>query len=377
MKQPSDKLIYNIQNENFFIHINNKFENTILKEIENLKSDNKIFFVYDSNINPKILKNLIKFLRKTGNIIIIKKLNGNKFNKNRKQLFEIIDHLIKEKFTKKSIMLSMGGGVIGDLSALAASLYLRGLIYFHIPTTMTSIVDSCIGGKTGINHNNVINSIGNYYHAKSVFIDYNIIKDLPQREYNAGISEILKCCIINKGLNINYLRKNKKLIVEKNMSLIKKLIFFALKTKIKFFKDDVFEKKKRLNLNFGHTFAHAIEMSMIKNKKEIFRHGEAVGLGMLCELKIANKYKLFKDLSLTLKELNLPNHIKVNSIKEKNLLQNKIYKNVFLDKKKINKNPRYIHIKNIGNCSIKELTNYHKINDVIFDLIKVVETIKN
>ncbi len=371
--QASNKLTYNIQNENFFIHINNKIENTILKEIESINSDNKIFFVYDSHINPKIIKNLTKFLRKTGNIIITKRLKGNKSNKNRKQLFEIIDNLIKEKFTKKSILLSMGGGVVGDLSALAASLYLRGLIYFHVPTTMTSIIDSCIGGKTGINYNNVINSIGNYYHAKSVFIDFNIIKDLPEREYNAGISEILKCCIINKGLDMNFLKKNKKLIFEKNMSLIKKLIFFALKTKIKYFKNDVFEKNKRLNLNFGHTFAHAIEMSMTKNKKEIFRHGEAVGLGMLCELRVANKYKLYKNLSIILKELNLPIQIKVNSIEEKTLLQNKIYKNVFLDKKRINKNPRYIHINNIGNCSIKELTNYHKINDVIFDLIKVVE----
>tara|TARA_Y100001958_G_C21245601_1_gene575388 strand:- start:21 stop:1151 length:1131 start_codon:yes stop_codon:yes gene_type:complete len=371
--QASNKLTYNIQNENFFIHINNKIENTILKEIESINSDNKIFFVYDSHINPKIIKNLTKFLRKTGNIIITKRLKGNKSNKNRKQLFEIIDNLIKEKFTKKSILLSMGGGVVGDLSALAASLYLRGLIYFHVPTTMTSIIDSCIGGKTGINYNNVINSIGNYYHAKSVFIDFNIIKDLPEREYNAGISEILKCCIINKGLDMNFLKKNKKLIFEKNMSLIKKLIFFALKTKIKYCKNDVFEKNKRLNLNFGHTFAHAIEMSMTKNKKEIFRHGEAVGLGMLCELRVANKYKLYKNLSIILKELNLPIQIKVNSIEEKTLLQNKIYKNVFLDKKRINKNPRYIHINNIGNCSIKELTNYHKINDVIFDLIKVVE----
>ena len=121
----------------------------------------------------------------------------------------------------------MGGGVIGDLSALAASLYLRGLFYFHIPTTMTSIVDSCIGGKTGINYNNVINSIGNYYHAKNVFIDYKIIKNLPDREYIAGIAEILKCCIINKGLDINFIKKNKNLIFEKNITFLKKLIFYS------------------------------------------------------------------------------------------------------------------------------------------------------
>ena len=292
----SDKLIYKIQNEKFTIHVNNGVNNILLKKIENLKSDNKIFFVYDSNIDNKIILNLIKFLKKTGNIILTKRLKGNKSNKNKNQLFEIIDKLIKEKFTKKSILISMGGGVIGDLSALAASLYLRGLIYFHIPTTMTSIVDSCIGGKTGINYNNVINSVGNYYHAKGIFIDYQIIKNLPQREYTAGLAEILKCCIINSGMDLNFLIKNKNNIIQRDISILKKLILFALKTKIKFFKDDVFENKNRLVLNFGHTFAHAIEMAMVKNGKEVFRHGEAVGLGMLCELRIAGKNNLAKKL---------------------------------------------------------------------------------
>jgi len=330
----SDKLIYKIQNEKFTIHVNNGVNNILLKKIENLKSDNKIFFVYDSNIDNKIILNLIKFLKKTGNIILTKRLKGNKSNKNKNQLFEIIDKLIKEKFTKKSILISMGGGVIGDLSALAASLYLRGLIYFHIPTTMTSIVDSCIGGKTGINYNNVINSVGNYYHAKGIFIDYQIIKNLPQREYTAGLAEILKCCIINSGMDLNFLIKNKNNIIQRDISILKKLILFALKTKIKFFKDDVFENKNRLVLNFGHTFAHAIEMAMVKNGKEVFRHGEAVGLGMLCELRIAGKNNLAKKLSLALEKFDLPSKIEVESSQLKKNIQNKIYNNVFLDKKK-------------------------------------------
>ena len=333
-KKASDRLIYNIQNEKFTIYVNNQINTVLLKEIESLKSDNKIFFVYDANIDNKIILNLIKFLKKTGNIIHTKKLKGNKSNKNKNQLFEIIDNLIKEKFTKKSILISMGGGVIGDLSALAASLYLRGLIYFHIPTTMTSIVDSCIGGKTGINYNNVINSVGNYYHAKSIFIDYEIINNLPSREYAAGLAEILKCCIINSGMDLNFLIKNKNNIIQRDIFVLKKLILFALKTKIKFFKDDIFENKNRLILNFGHTFAHAIEMALIKNGKEVFRHGEAVGLGMLCELKIANKFKIANKLSKTLIDFGLPNSINVSSVQQKINIQNRIYKNVFLDKKK-------------------------------------------
>ena len=87
------------------------------------------------------------------------RVSGSKINKNKKFLFKIIDKLIEKKFTKKSVLLSCGGGVVGDVSALASSLYLRGMIYYHIPTTMTAIVDSCLGGKTGINYKNIINSI--------------------------------------------------------------------------------------------------------------------------------------------------------------------------------------------------------------------------
>ena len=90
-------------------------------------------------------------------------------------------------------MISIGGGVLGDVCGLAASLYLRGMIYFHVPSTMTAMVDSCLGGKTAINYKNIINSIGTYYHAEHVFIFNELIQGLPHKEFLAGIPEILKC----------------------------------------------------------------------------------------------------------------------------------------------------------------------------------------
>ena len=111
-------------------------------------------------------------------------------------MFRILDILINYKFTKKSVIVSFGGGVVGDVSALASSLYLRGMIYFCIPTTMTSMIDSSIGGKTGINYKGVINSIGNYHHPKSVFILEDVINEIPEREYFAGFAEIIKCGLI-------------------------------------------------------------------------------------------------------------------------------------------------------------------------------------
>ena len=113
-------------------------------------------------------------------------------------------------------MLSCGGGVVGDVSALASSLYLRGLIYFHIPTTMTAVVDSCLGGKTGINYNNIINSFGNYYHSKNVFISKNVLELIPKREFLSGIPEIIKCGLINDKKILNLLKFNKDKLLKRN-----------------------------------------------------------------------------------------------------------------------------------------------------------------
>ena len=158
------------------------------------------------------------------------------------------------------------------------------MIYFHIPTTMTAIVDSCLGGKTGINYKNIINSVGNYYHSQNVFISRNVIELIPNREFFSGVPEIIKCGMINNKKIILMLKKHKDKCIQRNYNFLSKLIKLALKTKIKFFKNDVYEQSQRLNLNFGHTFAHAIEMSLKGKKTDLIRHGEAVGIGMLCEI---------------------------------------------------------------------------------------------
>ena len=259
--------------------------------------------------------------------------------------------------------------MLGDISALAASLYHRGIIYFYVPSTMTSIIDSCIGGKTGINYKNIINSVGNYYHAKSVFIYLEILNDLPNREYLSGIAEILKCGLIKKNKILNLLQNNINKILNRNPILIKKLIYETLNTKIYFFKDDINENNKRLFLNFGHTFAHSIEMATEKLfKKEVLRHGEAVGIGILCEIMISNmrKNKLFSTFRKILKNYNLPTNLNYyNHDVDKQKLVDEIYRGVFLDKKKINKYPRFISLKKIYNPKIKEIEDTGKILEVI------------
>ena len=130
------------------------------------------------------------------------------------------------------------------MSGLSASLYLRGLNYLHIPTTMTAIIDSCIGGKNGINFNNLINSLGTLLSSTKCFIfQKSIIEHQPNREYMSGIPEIIKCALINKSNLLNYIEMKDKIIEKKIFSFISKMIKETLITKIKFFKDDIKEKR--------------------------------------------------------------------------------------------------------------------------------------
>tara|TARA_A100000164_G_C21903757_1_gene771901 strand:+ start:334 stop:1440 length:1107 start_codon:yes stop_codon:yes gene_type:complete len=339
----------------------------ITVSLSKLYSDKKMLLIIDKKLNKNFTKYLFKDLRQLGFDLTLMRVNGSKINKNKKFLFKIIDKLIEKKFTKKSTILSCGGGVIGDVSALASSLYLRGLIYLHIPTTMTAIVDSCIGGKTGINYNQIINSVGNYYHPKNVFISKNVINLIPSREFLAGVPEIIKSGMLNSNLILKILRNNKDDILNRNFKIISKIIFNTLKIKIRFFKNDVYENSKRLSLNFGHTFAHSIEMALQGKKQDVIRHGEAVGIGMLCEIFYTEgKSRNFEIVKNLLKLYGLPiNLLSFKKTKNTRMLKKEIFQNIFLDKKRINKYPRCINVKKIKKPTIIEMKNNSKIKETI------------
>ena len=357
---------YKINDEIHNIIISDKIKNNIINQVELANSDKKILFVYDEKIKQSLVNLIRDQLKLNGAKLILVKISGNKKNKNNKVLFRLIDVLISNQFTKKSILISCGGGVVGDISNLAASLYLRGMIYFHMPSTMTAIIDSSIGGKTAINYRNIINSVGTYYHPKSVMIFKDIIDEIPDREYLAAIPEIMKCGLIKNSSILNKLKKLSEKIKERNFEILMKIIAETLKIKIHFFKNDIYEKRNRLSLNFGHTFAHAIEMATDNYfKKDYLRHGEAVGIGIMCEIFYANKgkSKLLSEIESILKIYNLPTRILVKKKKiDYVTLQNKIYNGIFLDKKKINKYPRYILLKKKFNPKIREIKDFDFIN---------------
>jgi len=317
-----------------------------------LNNTKKILIITSKNIPKKYFLKIKKNLKNTECYTIILP-NGERI-KQFDQIIKITDLLSKYNFNRKDCVVALGGGVIGDLSGFAASIFKRGINFVQIPTTLLSQVDSSVGGKTGINNSHGKNLIGTFYQPNFVLIDTDTLHSLPKREMVAGFAEILKYSLILDKAFFNWLYKNGKKILSKNYNLISHAIYESCKFKAYVVKKDEKEKNLRAILNYGHTFAHAIETINNYSKKII--HGEAVLIGMMLAARLSNhmKYLSSKDLSdikEVYKQLKL-NHNYKNFVNKKNI--KKIFKIMSNDKKSNGKTINIILLKKIGYAIIKK-----------------------
>lgn len=211
-------------------------------------------------------------------------IKGGKDSKTISSVLKIFNVLEDENFSRDSLMIGIGGGVIGDMAGFAAGCWYRGMKLIHIPTTLLSAVDSCMGGKTAINLNNTVNAIGSYHHPVAILIDTNVIRVLPSREISSGIGEVVKYAVIHSEPISNALESKDYQEVLRDIDWF---IIESLKNKEYFVRGDINEGNKRLYLNFGHTLGHAIEFATTLDGEETLRHGEAVALGMLAIFRIS------------------------------------------------------------------------------------------
>ena len=288
---------------------------------ENLINYNQCLVVVDTNIPKKKIDKVLKFLPKRN--LSIHHLRANEKNKNQKSINNILNTLLKKNFNRNDCIISVGGGITGDVSGFAASIYKRGLKFINIPTTLLSQVDSSIGGKTGINTKYGKNLIGAFYQPSLVISDINFLNSLPKRELVCGYGEILKHALISDKQFFKFLNKNVSKILRLKSPFIERAIFQSCSVKKKIVETDIKEIGIRKILNFGHTFAHAFEATLGFSKK--LNHGEAVILG----IRVATKFSLLN---------------KILSIKEFKLIENHLIKynlprniNKFFSKKDINK----------------------------------------
>ncbi len=207
--------------------------------------------------------------------------------KSKKYLFGILQSMIKEsKPGRKLVVCSWGGGVVGDITGLAASLYKRGTPFIQIPTTLLSQVDASIGGKTAIDFGGIKNIIGTFYHPKIVLIDPIFLLTLPKKEIKQGIAEMIKYGVIKNKELFYSLKRNHYRLINLDIDYLVKVIYPCAKIKAKIVeKDEKEDKGLRTILNFGHTFAHALEATL--GFKRRIPHGAAVAWGMIQAAKVS------------------------------------------------------------------------------------------
>ena len=254
-----------------------------------------------------------------------------------------IEQMIDFECDRKSIIIALGGGVVGDVSGFIASTFMRGIKYFQVPTTLLSMVDSSIGGKTGINISKGKNLIGTIYQPKAIFIDQNLLKTLPEGEVVSGLGEIIKYGII---LDFNFFNKVRNWIKDISNFPFEEAIELCCKLKSEIISKDEMDNGIRALLNFGHTVGHALELKYGFDK---IKHGEAVAYGMISASYISFKLKKINHeqynlLCITIRLLPLPTLDKLDV--------NEILTFIKRDKKYIKGKINFVTLKKIGSADI-------------------------
>ena len=243
----------------------------------------KIAIILDKNVPIKFKSDLKKKLKKYNLFFYV--FNPSEKTKSFKVINNYLNKLFNKNLNRSDLILSVGGGITGDTVGFLASIYKRGTNFINIPTTLLAQVDSAIGGKTGVNSAHGKNLIGSFYQPKLVISDTNFLNSLPRKEMICGYAEILKHSIIKDKFFFNWLKKNTKQVLLKKPKYLIFAIKESCKIKMFFVSKDVNEKGLRMKLNFGHTFAHAIEVK--NNYSKRLTHGEAVLSGMMLASRLS------------------------------------------------------------------------------------------
>ena len=266
--------------------IDNSYDITIDK-IPSMTYDKKVAIV----TNPKVAGLHLAYLLpkiSAKELYIITVPDGEEY-KNQASIDLILESLFNHRFNRKSLLIAFGGGVIGDMTGYAASIYERGIDFVQIPTTLLSQVDASVGGKTGMNNSYGKNLIGAFHQPKEVYIDSHFLTTLPAREFSAGIAEVIKMAVTFNAEFFEYLESADL----RDTNILQEVIKQAVQTKADVVAKDEKEHGLRAALNYGHTFGHVVE-NETKYKK--YLHGEAVAIGMVMANALSVKLLLILDI---------------------------------------------------------------------------------
>lgn len=350
------KLIVKTSTKPYPVFICNSELNKLPEKLNEQRLYKNLLIIIDENV-AHYYQTKIKsvFSHHSGKIIYYILPSGEK-TKSEKELKKIYNFLLKNNFGRDSVLLAIGGGVTGDIAGYAASTFMRGIQLVHVPTTFLAMIDSSVGGKTGINFNKKKNLIGTFYQPKMVFIDIIFLSTLPSREFKSALGELIKYGFVSNEDFFHFLLNNLEKVKSMDDNVIEGIIKESVSIKAGVIQQDEFEQKGiRKILNFGHTFAHAIESELGFRVK----HGEAVIAGIICSLFLSSKIGLL-EASKQKNLLQLPSRIRLPATIKRINNQN-VFDAMHNDKKNKDEKIMFVLISGIGNLLVDVPANKREI----------------
>ncbi|CAA6809265.1 MAG: 3-dehydroquinate synthase (EC [uncultured Sulfurovum sp.] len=327
--------------------------NVTIDTLPKLTYNRKVAIVTNTTVSALHLETL-KSKINADELFVVTVEDGEEF-KNLATVESILNQLFEHKLDRKSLLIALGGGVIGDMTGFTASLYQRGIGFVQVPTTLLSQVDASVGGKTGVNNSYGKNLIGAFYQPEAVFIDTEFLKTLPKREFAAGIAEIVKMAVMFDKAYFDFLMEadfRKKAVLEK-------VIQRSVELKAEVVNLDEKESGIRAVLNYGHTFGHVVEN---ETNYKTYLHGEAVAIGIMMVNALAVELKMMTQIEMNLVTKFLEKHDLPTKYEIKEV--DAFYDKFFLDKKAANNKLKFILPQGIGGHMIRD--------DISKDVLKKV-----
>lgn len=244
----------------------------------------KVAVVTDRRVARHYLRSVSETIKGQGIQPVPIILNPGERSKTLKTVESVLDVLARHRFERSSMMLALGGGVVGDIAGFSASIYQRGISYIQVPTTLVAQVDSSVGGKTGVDHRLGKNLIGSFYQPRAVWIDPLVLRTLPRREWIAGLAEVIKYGIIADESFFSYLQQHMSDLLQQVPKVVATVVKRSCEIKAEVVSTDERESDRRRILNYGHTIGHALEAL---SGYQSLVHGEAVGIGLVQEADLA------------------------------------------------------------------------------------------
>lgn len=362
----NERLEVNVKNGlNYDIVYERGFE-ALKEELMRLElTGKKVCIITDSIVEPLYAENVKKVIEEAGNTVSVFVFKSGEENKNLDTIQDIYEKLIQDKFERRDFLVALGGGVTGDMTGFAAATYLRGIDFIQIPTTLLAMVDSSVGGKTGVDFRQYKNMVGAFNMPRLVYMNLEVLQTLDERQFYSGFAEAMKSALIKDTHFYEWQIENMYEICDREPETMKELVYRSCDIKRFIVEKDPTEKGDRALLNLGHTIGHAIE----KYKNFTMTHGECVALGCIAAAYISWKREMlsmeeYYEIRDMFVPFNLPITIEDVDIEE-------VLSFTKSDKKMDNNQIKFILLKKIGKAVIDRSVTDDEIRAALKEIIYI------